>query len=463
LLFAQLGYSVTQEKLDSLISDSFFNSTQISIDVFDLTENEFVYQKNEKLLLHPASNLKILTSSAAFLYLGTDYNFETSFYHTGEIIGSVCYGDLYVKGGFDPEFSLSNLDSVVTLIKSKGINFIQGNLYADISMGDSLYFGKGWMWDDNPYGFNPYLSPLNINHSVVNVISNPGIVGTPAEIKIEPESEYYTFENNSITTNEDTSNLKITRDLSFDKNIILISGDLSYKTKTDTTDINITRPEIFFLTLLKEKLTNNKIYITGKIDTASVPAEAEKILSTKHSIAEVIHEMNKESKNLNAEMILRVLSKEHFEKPVSAEKGIKMIDSLIVKLGFNPMDYRIADGSGLSFYNLITTELLLQDLIFLNKNFPEYYSFLLDTFPIAGIDGTLEKEMGKYPLVGNLRAKTGTLSGISTLTGELSSVENHKILFSIFIQNYTGNSSAVKSYIKSICKILYQTRHLPEK
>ena len=131
-----------QNQIDSLLVQDYFKSSQAAISVYDLTDNKPLYQRNEKLLLRPASNQKILTTAASYLFLGTDYKFTTSVYHTGEVKDSICNGDLFVVGGFDPDFTASDLDSLVLEIKRSGIKEINGNIFADVSAMDSLYLGE---------------------------------------------------------------------------------------------------------------------------------------------------------------------------------------------------------------------------------------------------------------------------------------------------------------------------------
>ena len=103
--------STLQKKINKILSDHFFTSSQIGIDVFDLNTRRTIYHKNEKLLFRPASNLKILTSAAGLLFLGPDYEFTTKLFQTGNIKGSTLFGDLYIQGGFDPLFSTDDIDT----------------------------------------------------------------------------------------------------------------------------------------------------------------------------------------------------------------------------------------------------------------------------------------------------------------------------------------------------------------
>jgi len=149
-LFAGTGAGEVQQRIDSLLANDFFKKASISVDVFDLNEGKTLYQHQNKLLLHPASNMKILTTSAALNFLGTDYEFETNFYYTGKIENSILVGDLYVVGGCDPDFTSADLEKAVLKIKELGIKRIEGNIYGDISALDGWYWGEGWMWDDDP-------------------------------------------------------------------------------------------------------------------------------------------------------------------------------------------------------------------------------------------------------------------------------------------------------------------------
>jgi serine-type D-Ala-D-Ala carboxypeptidase/endopeptidase (penicillin-binding protein 4) len=134
--------------------------------VYDLTEKQTVFEKDAQKLLRPASNMKILTSAAGLLFLGEEYKFRTSVLYTGSIINGVLLGDLYIKGGCDPDFTTSDLDSIINALLKADIREVSGKIYIDLSMKDELFWGKGWMWDDDPSTDAPYLSALNINDNL---------------------------------------------------------------------------------------------------------------------------------------------------------------------------------------------------------------------------------------------------------------------------------------------------------
>ena len=454
--FSQNTSSNLVKKIESVLSDNFFTSTTIALEVYNLSTDRLLYSKNSKLLLHPASNQKILTTLTALNFLDSAYAFNTEIFYTGNIIDSTLIGDVYVLGGGDPEFTIEDMDSLAQHIKQSGIKSIEGNFYGDVSMFDSLYWGKGWMWDDNPYAFSPYLSPLIIEKSTCKIFYSPGKIGEPVNIRLYPETNFYSLENTSLTINEDTSDFNITRDWIHNKNNIIVDGPLSYKSRSDSVYRNISEPVKFFLTILKERMSNCGINLTGWCDTLSLPKNSISIYKTSQPLDTVLYYMNKNSDNLNAEMVLRALGNKYFGKRCSADDGIKMIDSLIYRLGMKPKNYSLVDGSGLSFYNLISVELLTSAMKYTYKEKPDLFRRFYNTLPIAGIDGTLKNRLRSKGVKNNLRAKTGTLSGVSCLSGIVKSKKGNDILFSMMMQNYTKSSRSARQKQDNICKIIYE-------
>lgn len=454
--FSQADSSNWKIKLDSLLTSDFFSRTQIAIDVYNLTSGKPVYSKNEKLLVRPASIEKIFTTGAALKFLDSDYDFKTSVYYTGEIEDSVCTGNIFIVGGFDPDLSISNLDSLVREIKNYGINKISGNLYSDISASDSLFLGNGWMWDDDPGAFFPNLSPLNINQNSIQIIFEPGELGKPAVVNLFPENNFTEIKNNSVTIDTGKSTINITRDWINRNNTIIISGNIIRTALRDTTSLNIFNPAFYFLNLMKESFKKNGIAFSGKIDTLSLFKDAGEIFTIERNIDSVIVPANKTSNNLDAEMIIRTLAMENVSKHIGVKNGIVFVDSLITLAGFNPKDYRIVDGSGLSFYNLISAELTTGLLKYFYAKDEDLFIRLYNSFPISGFDGTLKNRMNNSSMEKRVHAKTGSMSGINNLAGYLRTKNGSLLAFSIFVQNFVGSHAQARLIQDNICKLLHE-------
>ena len=453
--------SSIQEKLDKILSNSFFESTLAAVDVYDLTGKEIIYQKNNRYLLHPASNMKILTSAAGLVFLGPDYNFETTFYYKGDIDDGVLDGDLYVVGGFDPAFSIQDLDYFIDAIDSLGIKKIKGNIFADVSRMDTMYWGEGWMWDDDPSTDSPYLSSLNINYNSVNVFLLGTEPGRKAQIILNPYSKYFNVYNEAVTVSPDEDNsYSITRDWMNKKNTVVAKGKVK-KGRMITGDeepqsLNVFRPDLYFLTLFKETLQRKGIKVEGKSDNFWLPYDAIYLRTISRPFAEIIIPLDKKSINLIAEMVLYALAEKYYGKPATAKNGIKVINNFISLIGMSPEKYNLVDGSGLSHYNLVSAELILEVLKYMYYSEPGLYKVLVESFPIAGVDGTLAKRMNGTSAENNVKAKTGTITGVSALSGYITSQSGRLIAFSILIENFARGTSTARNFQDEICKILVE-------
>ncbi|MDP4172720.1 MAG: D-alanyl-D-alanine carboxypeptidase/D-alanyl-D-alanine-endopeptidase [Bacteroidota bacterium] len=451
-LFAQ---NKIKDQISILLEDSLFKSSMAAIEVYDLSKKETLFEKNSELLLHPASNMKILTTSAGLYFLGPDYNFETALFHTGQIRRSTLKGSLYILGGGDPDFTTGDLDSLILSLKRQGIKKITGNIYADLSFTDSLFWGKGWMWDDDPSTDAPYLSALNINKNSVITIAEPGENGKKAKVKTIPESKFFKIINHSVTVSDKSlSSFDMQRNWISRRNAIVAKGNFYSGSEPEAIQMNVYNPAQYFLTLFTEKLRENKISFHGKLKISSVPTDTTRLYTFKRPYSNVIMGLNKNSDNLSAEMVLRALSVKYFGRPANADNGIKIVDSLITLSGLDYKSYRIVDGSGVSHYNLINAHLLLNVLRFIYQNRPELFNILYNSFPVAGVDGTLRERMKSGNAFSNVHAKTGTISGVSCLSGYAKSKSGHLLAFSLMFQNYAGSSSRAVKIQNDICQIL---------
>ena len=135
-------------------------ASEVGISVYDLTAKKSLYTYRDTKLSRPASTMKLLTAITALSRPDADNPFRTEVWHDGVIEHDTLQGNLYVVGGFDPEFDSLMMDSLIEEVITFPFSVINGQVYGDVSMKDSLYWGSGWAWDDTPAGYQPYLSPL---------------------------------------------------------------------------------------------------------------------------------------------------------------------------------------------------------------------------------------------------------------------------------------------------------------
>lgn len=207
-----------------------------------------------------------------------------------------------------------------------------------------------------------------------------------------------------------------------------------------------------FMDRFYTELRKAGIYLAGAIGNKRKPHEASCIVRRFHTIDQILMRMMKESDNLYAEAMFYQLAASTGNHPASAKSAKAVIRQLVNKLGLDGSRYRFADGSGLSLYNYVSAELEVRLLRYAYEN-ENIYNHLLPSLPIAGQDGTLRRRMRSQFTSGNVRAKTGTLEGVSSLCGYLTASNGHRLCFSIINQGVMHAKNGRKFQDK-VCSIL---------
>lgn len=182
-----------------------------------------------------------------------------------------------------------------------------------------------------------------------------------------------------------------------------------------------------------------------------LPSDAVLVCERKRSIDYILQRMMKDSDNLYAEsMFYQIAASSH--RPGRANDAARVERALIERAGLNSSHYRIADGSGLSLYNYLSPELEVSILRYTFKH-QAMYEHLLPSLPIAGEDGTLKKRMKEPFVSGKVRAKTGTLSGVSSLAGYVLTPNYHMLAFCIINQGIVKHSDG-RGFQDRVCEAL---------
>lgn len=209
-----------------------------------------------------------------------------------------------------------------------------------------------------------------------------------------------------------------------------------------------------FMSHFCQELQKSNIILVGDTVYGECPQQSKEICIRTHSIDQILMRMMKNSDNLYAECMFYQLAANTGEKKASAKIGRREINRLITKLGYRPSDYYIADGSGLSLYNYVSPELEVAFLKYAYHN-QELFNHLLPSMPVAGVDGTLENRMKKGLAHGNVKAKTGTVTGVSALAGYCTAANGHQLCFSII--NMGIRKAAVgRIFQDRVCEVMCQ-------
>jgi D-alanyl-D-alanine carboxypeptidase/D-alanyl-D-alanine-endopeptidase (penicillin-binding protein 4) len=444
-----------KKSIDGILADSIFVPAHVGIKVVSLVGGRVLCERGSRALFHPGSNLKLLTAATALHALGKDYEFKTVLCTDSIIESGVLLGNLCIKGFGNPDLSSKDLRWMVEQLKAMGVRRVKGDLIGDVSFFDSLFWGKGWMWDDEPSPSEAFITPLSVNDNSVKVYVKTGQrVGDPVQVRLEPETRCLQLENNGLTGPDTVTNtIEVTRKCRERLNTIVVNGTLPIDSLEHGFALSVWQPELYALSLLREDLEREGIAVEGTSRLGTLRNGSTRLVLHKWPIDSVVINMMKMSDNLSAENTLKVVAAEKRGPPGTASNGISIVNGFLFSLGIDTTAYLMVDGSGVSHYNLIDAQTIV-DLLCGMQRQEELIGLFRTSLPIAGVDGTLEKRMRGTSAEGRVRAKTGTLRDASSLSGYVQAEGGDALAFSILMQDFIGSPKPYRDAQDKIVELL---------
>ncbi|RNB87155.1 D-alanyl-D-alanine carboxypeptidase/D-alanyl-D-alanine-endopeptidase [Brevibacillus fluminis] len=430
---------------------------QSGISIYDLTKDKMLYSHNADKNYVPASNMKLFTGVTALDRLGPDYTFKTEVFVKGGINARGQVTELILKGYGDPTLTEADLEELAHDLKEKGVTTVRSRLLLDDSYFDDVRLGAGWMWDDEPYGYSAQLSALALHKNFVTLTVTPGKSGKKAEITLDPQTDTMAIDNQVKTVDGKTADVTVTR--ARGKNVVTVTGTIGVDASSYQEDVSIENPTLYVGNVWKRKLEEAGIKLGSSIRIQTTDKAYDEPVVTHESrpLGEIMVELNKESDNFYAEQLLKTLGAVEKRKG-SAEAGAEVVADFLNEAGITT-GYSQADGSGLSRYDLITTEQMVQLLRYVQEK--PYSELLESTLPIAGVDGTLANRLKGTPAEKNLIAKTGSMSGVNSLSGYVTAKNGDKLAFSI-ITNGIYKSKYARSLQDQVAVLMASYPELDE-
>ncbi|MGE6487147.1 D-alanyl-D-alanine carboxypeptidase/D-alanyl-D-alanine endopeptidase [Paenisporosarcina sp. NPDC076898] len=439
--YAQLGISINK-----ILQDERLDGATTGVSIRKATSGELIYDHFGETRLHPASNMKLLTGAAALETLGENYRFSTEVLTDGTVKNGMLHGDLYLKGKGDPTLLKEDFDVFAQNLAAQGIKKINGNLLGDDTWYDNVRLSQDITWTDESYYYAAQVSALTASPNadydagtvIVEAHANEN-VGEPATIKVLPATDVVNIINRSKTVGADQTK-KLTIEREHGSNNIIIEGTVPVGGTVTREWIAIWEPSYYALDLFKKSLEEKGIQFVGKskITLAKAPSNAQ-LLTFKHSMTlkELFIPFMKLSNNGHAEVLAKEMGKVVYGEG-SWDKGLQVIEENSALLGLDMENIQIRDASGMSHVNLIPSNELTSLLVAVQME-PWYQTFLT-SLPVAGVSerfvgGSLRNRMKVSPTAGNVKAKTGTLTAVSALSGYVTTKDGELLTFSIMINN----------------------------
>jgi D-alanyl-D-alanine carboxypeptidase/D-alanyl-D-alanine-endopeptidase (penicillin-binding protein 4) len=459
---------LTETIEDTLETDT-FEGAFWGVHVVNLRTGTVLYSENADRNFVPASNVKLLTSAAALEQLGPDYRYRTAVYADGPVEDGTLKGNLIVRGSGDPTLGGYRQREDPTQVfrrwadslKARGITHIAGNIVGDDSRIDETPLGKGWSWSDISYAYAAEIGGLVFNENTVTLRVRGREIGQPARVTWGPfETDYVQIVNRSRTIpyreEEDEEYQRL-----MGTNTIHVRTRV-HPNEWEKESITVSNPTRYFTHVLRTVLLREGISVDGRPadldDTALSPRydtpDVRRVASYRSPpLTTIARTLNHESQNLYAEQLLRTMAVEVPPKteedldPGSSALGVKAVRETLGRADVDTSRVQLVDGSGLSRQNLLQPRAIVQLLqhMWLHDD-PAVSSAFYDSLPKGGEEGTLEyRFQGRAPARANVRAKTGTLSNTSSLSGYVTSERGTPIAFSVFCNHHLADGDQARS------------------
>ena len=440
ILITLLLITTTQAKsysaaIDKTIAQSEINKGAVSVSVKDTETGKVIYKLNDTQPTMPASTLKLITLGASLDTLGDNYEFSTKLYKTTN-------NDLYLRLGADPFLTSAGLNSLMEkTVKSKKI-ISPKTIYIDDYIFDKTEWGEGWQWDDDLNPLMPKFSSYNIDKNLLSIIISPTTLGSPAQIYT---TKFYPITFMNLVTTGKENDIELNRNNSIAPNILNVAGTIN---KQITEEIPINNPKRYFILRLEDAIKSAKMDYYGGFPQKKTPStNVYLVAEVKHPISQAVKAILMDSNNFVAETVFKLAGAKFVNNTGSLKHSQEMLDAYFKKIGIEPKDIKIVDGSGVSKNNIITTDFMTDYLVKQSKN-----EVLKNSMPTAG-EGTLKNRMLYFK--DNIKAKTGTLSDVSGIAGYITSRSGKTYAFDIMINDPKTKSNDKKSLEEYIIRDIY--------
>jgi D-alanyl-D-alanine carboxypeptidase/D-alanyl-D-alanine-endopeptidase (penicillin-binding protein 4) len=457
-------------RVDAALSEAHAQKALWGILVTDRDTGEALYELNADRFFTPASNAKIVTTSLALATLGPTYQFRTTLESAGRFgDDGRLRGDLVFVGRGDPDLSNRKfpyagkverdgpaekiLAQMADDAIAKGLKEIDGDIVADDSYYPYDPYPPGWSVGDFYFTFGAPVSAIAFNDNSISVEVSPGLrVGDPASVTVEPAAAIGSF-GHELTTGVADGKPEFGVVSQPGPQFLLLRGLIPLGHVPLKLDLAMPDPAETAALALKQVFAARGVRITGTVRVqhaapaeiypdadevlgpAPVPRAPDTIVFAVHispPLSEIVRVTNKVSQNLHAELLLRAVGHEKKGFGVT-DAGIWVEQDFLKRVGVADGDVVFTDGSGLSRDDLITPRAMVQLLRY--DAAQPWGADYIATFPIAGVDGTLETRLKDTVAASRIEAKTGALDHVRAISGFATTLRGERLIFAIFGNN----------------------------
>ncbi len=425
----------------------------IGIVVKEINSGKSLYERNPNRYFMPASNEKLFTALAALHYLGTNFTYPTRlFIDPDSIEKEVLRGNIYFQFNGDPTLSLEHLEELINPLVTRGIKKVTGRIVLDDTLFDQMSQSPGTSWDDRYFCWGAPVHAAIINNNCVSAQIKPTIKGQLAQIELPYYPQSMRFINQIITQSKQKKDCMIK--IKTSHQAYRLEGCINENAPPRKIVMAIDNPRYNSQLMIAYLLKKKKIHTFSKPQFGKLGKNLSLLAEHKSApLPDLITKMLKDSDNTIADSLFKTLGALYARSMGSYSHGSNAVRTFLNKsMQFNFPNSTLIDGSGGSRYDFVTPQQIVRLLEFITT--APTASYFINFLPVSGVDGTLKDRMKDPSLAGKVYAKTGSMTGVSSLAGILETRSRRRLLFSIMINGFVDSSKKYKELEDNLCKLL---------
>lgn len=426
-----------RKNIDGILGSALLRKARVGLLVVDAASGEPVLNRNAELPFNPASNTKILTTAAALGTLGADFRYQTVLLaqKRGGATApqpdedGVLHGDVFLQGSADPSLTPTALAELARELARAGVKRIEGDVRVDgevrdlaqlLSQPQAQSYGRG---------------SLILNRDRYSVKVSPGSVGHSGAVWVEPRLPYFRIRNLTRTVKGKKSRILVDHSNRGDYLEVTVRGRIGDHSRGVVKRQRLFDPSAWAAATLGQALADFGITVGGSVRVGGPPAGPLGIVAEHRSapLSEICRVINKDSNNFVADTLFKTLGAARYGLPGTLEKGSRAVAEWLAPLGLEPSRFHLVNGSGLTHENRVRP-LDLGKLLYRLYHTLELGPEFMQSLAVGGVDGTIHHRF-RGALTGLVRGKTGTLDGVSVLSGYLGG-QPGVLVFCIFMEGF---------------------------
>ena len=444
-----------QRDIDTILTAPALDRGAVGIVVRSLATDETVYTLNAPRLMMPASTLKVVTLAAAAERLGWDHTYETRIVADGTVDGETLDGNLVIVGSGDPSLDRPVLDSWAAQIKMLGVTRVTGRVLADARAFSGEGLGFGWSWDDLAYYYAAPIAAVQFRENAVDIMVSPGRApDAPVTYELIPAGITGLSIENRMNTGARTATPEFVARRAANSATVILEGVLPVGGSPLMRSLSVHDPVRYLAAAFTEALLDAGVALSGpppidaSADATRDYSRATPFVSHRSAPLRVLaRRLMEVSQNQYAETLIKTIGAR--AGVPTFEGGLKAIESVLASWGIAADGAILRDGSGLSRYDYVTPEMLVQVMTHMYRD-PAQRTPFFSALNVAGQGGTLAARMKNTPAGGNARAKDGAMAGVRALCGLVNTAGGEPLAFAILVNNFAAPGPTVTAAIDAI-------------